>query len=344
MNVFFRLYLLFNHLNCGKTIKPMNEISKSDFSIKASYDTGWKFLSSSKPDINSHLITLDINQILKIPNIKDFIASLPPQLIYHSIKLQGLSDSLEILPYLTKEQLIRILDYDVWYKDMLVPHRAFEWLRCFKYLGIHGIFTRYKALDEEYQIALLQKYIEIYSNEELEKLPENIKDEIKILPCNTLFYRIKTDNKDIQSFIEELIESGLATDIAYTYNLLLTAAMSPPHEAELLISQFRRARLEEDGFVTYEESLKAFLPIDLHHIKSKIKALSYAQLSTDDHNSNLIMQINNYNNYNYVNFLQHTLSNATNNQQWNTDDALTLQQGIVFLANSLLRHKLKLMI
>ena len=46
------------------------------------------------------------------------------------------------------------------------------------------------------------------------------------------------------------------------------------NESELLLTQFRRARLEEDGFVTYEESTELTQELDLEQYYTKWQALS----------------------------------------------------------------------
>jgi hypothetical protein len=80
------------------------------------------------------------------------------------------------------------------------------------------------------------------------------------MPCQTLYYKILSEDRVIQHTIQDLIAASLSHNIRYAYALLNHAAFMPPLEQEQLLSQFRRARLEEDGFLAPEFAQLYFLP------------------------------------------------------------------------------------
>lgn len=237
----------------------------SEESLKAVYDAGHSALaiqSDQSLDILApELVDLDL--LLTAEDPKAAIEAVPPQSLYRALKQRGLEDAIDVLQHVSREQFVRFVDYDAWVEDRLAPLQAFKWLSLFKELGPEDLYSRFRELDEEYQLALLNPFIELYEEEQFEKLSNEEQDSMNRLPCGTLHYKVKSPDPKVEAFVEDLVEASLMFDINYTYALLSHAAYMPPNEQELQISQFRRARIEEDGFVTYEESLAAFRPLEL---------------------------------------------------------------------------------
>lgn len=301
----------------------------SELQIKEKYDAGhsslpWDFLTPEK-----QLVKIDLQKIVESAHPGTTIKSLPPQILYHSIMMAGLENCVEALPYLSQEQLVRMMDYDAWKEDFLEPKKAFRWLKLFKKIGATGIATRYQALDEEYQIGLLQKFINIYSLEEFEKFSQPDQDSCIPLPGNEIYYQIKTDDQETVDFIKDLVESALALNVEYAFSLLNHAAYLPPNEPEFLLNQFRKARLEEDGFVSYDESSKIFLEIDADELKRKWmrgRNLNQAESTTTQLSEQVSQE---------KHFLDDVLFVAQQNKSLTEVDALNLQQGFLFLGNCL---------
>ena len=243
----------------------------SDEKIRAAYDSGQQALAvealsgRSGGDwlLSRTLDELDLDRLADREDALEVIQGLAPQDVYRALTRRGLQDSLEILPLLSDEQIVRIWDYDVWRNDRLAPLEVSRWLALWREVGTEELSKRFRALDEEYQIGFLTGMVEMFDEEEFENLSQADQYSLTRLPCNTLFYRLKTPAPQVEENIQALIAAVLAEDVAYAYSLLNHAAYMPPNEAEASLAQFRRARLEEDGFVSYEESQLAFRPVDL---------------------------------------------------------------------------------
>ncbi len=301
----------------------------SDLSTNSVYDSGLASLAWDDVEPGANLLHLDLDKIATRSDAKGLIQSLPPQIIYHAIKLRGMEQSSTILPLLSNEQLTRILDYDVWPADSLSLLEASRWLSEFKKVGIEGISSRFRQLDEEYQIALLEKYLKAYDLEQFEKLDPQHQDGLIAFPGNELFYEILSDDKEIREFITNLFASAISTDMNYAVNLLLHATHMPPNESEFHLQQFRKARLEEDGFVSYQESLEAFHPLDIEPFKAKWSE------ATRDQDSFLPKLAEFQNSLESLSFLEAVVVSASSIGKWNDEDGLRFQQASLYLANSL---------
>ena len=137
-----------------------------------------------------------------------------------------------------------------------------RWLDIYRNLGADQLYERFRSLDEEYQTGLLSSMVDLIEEETYEKLTDMEQDRFRPLPCNTLWYAIKTDDPEIESFVEGILKAGLANDVGYAYSLLAHATQLPPNEQEHLMLQFRNARIEEDGFANADESQAIFAPFD----------------------------------------------------------------------------------
>jgi hypothetical protein len=216
-----------------------------------------------KPELKTaDLFRIDLDKILASPNAQKLIEHTPTQQLFWSIHERGLSQSSDVVRMLNAEQLIRMLDYDSWKGTELDPLKAIQWLSCFETTGENSLCRRYRDLDEEFQIALLQGKIQTYDEEQLEILPDHKRDHLIAMPCGEMHYEILSDDAEYVQFVGRLIDSALDMDVNYAYALLAYAAHSVPNEAEYQLWQFREARMQEDGYVSLAESMECFRNID----------------------------------------------------------------------------------
>lgn len=216
---------------------------------------------------------LDLDKLVDTENPQEAVEAVAPQELYHALMLRGPEDTINILPYLSQEQWVKILDYDVWQQDELSPEKMARWIELYAEVGKEELARRYQSLDEEYQTAFLAPLIELVELEDYEKLSDLEQDRFHALPCGELFYAFKTDHPKTVAAIELLISSLLAHDINYLYSLLSHSFHLPPGEQETVLNQMRRARLGEDGFLTFEESYEYFVPLGVNEQRQYLPRL-----------------------------------------------------------------------
>ncbi len=234
----------------------------SDSFVASSLDAGHQNLAWEPGPPSGFLAGIDLKAILSDPNAAEIVPELPAQALYYALKQQGVDEVLDLLPLLSSEQVERMLDYDVWTQDELVPKKFFSFLKPFGEISREQLYERFSDLDEEYQLAALQGFFRVHEVEDPYDLPEGIAETAYRMPCNKVFYEILSEDPDEVAFIEELMESLRENNMRYAYAILGHATYQPPGEALAQVARFRRGRLEDDGFVSYEESLGIFAPID----------------------------------------------------------------------------------
>ena len=303
----------------------------SEEAVVQSLDTGWQSLvwQSQFSNKNSELMaSVDIRALLESKDPEAAVQAVPRRDMYLALVTQGPEDALDLLPYLSQEQFVSIVDHEAWHDGKLAIHQAIRWLDLFKHSGPEQLYRRFRELDEEYQVALLNPFIEMKDEESFESLTQEEQDQFTALPCNTLWWRVKGGDERVTEFVTSLIAAAIGEDTAYVYSLLGMAAMLPPNEQEALLKQFRDARLEEDGFVSLDESLELFRSFDGAPVYEKWKATS-AQVATDPTRGSIVEgfqggQL----------FIDDVMELASKTGRADHEAVENLQRGFAFLANA----------
>ncbi len=246
----------------------------SEEQMRKIYDGGYQSLAwDLESVVQAGLSKVDLDSLIKKNNAPERIKALPPQELYVAIKEKGPEDCLEVLEHISQEQLVTIVDYEAWSNDKLEAKQAFKWLNLFKEISREQFFERYTELDEEYQISLLAKYVKVYEQEVVEKFSDIERDKLFTIAEGQLYLSIESEDKEVVAFITDLIDIFLGENPNYCLALLAHAAYLPPNEQEETVRRFRNARLEEDGYVGYEESLLAFQPLEPSVLREKYSSL-----------------------------------------------------------------------
>ena len=243
----------------------------SEESLSAIYNSGCGgfSLDYNPLDFHSFLEKIDFDRILASPEAPQLIRLIEPQRLYYGLIEKGPSECLEVLAHISGEQFLRIFDYDVWHQDELVPQKAIYWLNLLQKISPKLVFRQFTQLEEEYQIGILAPYIKIYDLDAYENMSDIQQDFLQRFPGDGFFYSISTEDPEVKEGIIGLLSCLQSYDMNHALSVLAHAAYLPPHESAFLLAQFRKARLEEDGFISYEESLVYFTAIDPKLVKAR---------------------------------------------------------------------------
>ncbi len=249
----------------------------SEESLPAIYNSGCSGLAFNRNsfELNHFWERVDFDQVLASPDPSRVISDLSTQRLYYSLLEKGPGDCLEVLAHISNEQFLRILDYDVWRQDEFLPQRALYWVDLLRKVSPRKAYEQFRGLEEEYQLSTLSSLIKVYDQEAYEQMTDVDQDRLYRLPADALFYSIESNDSEIRDSVQGLIECVMANDMNYAMSLLAHAAYVPPNESVHSLQQFRRARLEEDGFVSYEESITCFAELDPVQYKMKWQPLAH---------------------------------------------------------------------
>ncbi len=299
----------------------------NDTVLANSYDAGHQSLSWDPGLPGGLLAGIDLQAIIESPDAAEIIPNLPVQPLYYALKQRGFEESLEILPLLTQEQVIHMADYEAWDGEDFSQKRMINFLKPFAEVSSEQLYQRFSELDDEYQIATLEGLFTVHEVEHIYDLPHGVEDRAFPMPCHTVFYEMALDDKEDIAFVETLMESCREHNMRYAYALLSHSTFNPPAENEAQVYQFRKARLEEDGFVSYEDSLRIFSPLDRRSLRLKWQGESLSQ--GREHSKNALMLQGSD-----LNFLDACLIHARDHGA-DLEGLFQVHQSLLFLANAL---------
>lgn len=294
----------------------------TDEAMSASLDAGHTSLAWKVPKPSGFLAGIDFQQVLESEHPQETIQAMPIQPLLYAIKQKGIAECVDVLPLLSPEQVTRILDYDAWKGNRLDIQQVFQWMRSFAQIGTEQLYERFSELDEEYQLATLSGLFRVYTEEEFEKLSPELQDRLFAMPCNTVFYEILADAPEDVEFIHQLVQAAAEHNLRYAYALISYSAHVPPNEQEEQMRQFRNARMEEDGFVTIDEAVALFRPMDAEKFAKK-----WAEKDLPAHALAVAPVENEI-------FLDTVLRQAYQSG-WDLDQQFMVHQGLLYVANSL---------
>ena len=298
----------------------------SDAAMIRKYDRGHSTLAWDVPPASGLLAGIDFDRILTSPEAQTIIRSLPVQPLYMGLRQKGLEESGEILAKLSADQLTRLLDFDVWPEDRLDRQRVWEWLDACSQPGPKIFCEKFIHLEEELQIALLQGRLELVEEDSMEIPVSGDQDDVYGMPCGTVFYRIRTDSDVERASIEKLLEALKEENLRYAYSLIAYASGTPPGEAEFTLGRFRQARLEEEGFVPYEEAQEMFVPASLEGLRRRWQGTA----TKNSGSGNTVAPRDEG-----PAFFMDRVMLLAHQQGWSVDDQYTVHQGLMHLANGL---------
>jgi hypothetical protein len=247
----------------------------------ASYDSGVQSLPwLQRPSMQSLVPAVDLKEILKSDDHASLIQSLDRRDLYLALSIADEEIAIEVLPHVNAEQMTALLDYDAWTDEGLSIHAASKWLRLLKHESNGLLFEKFKDLEEEYQIGFLNPYVQLIDQDGFEALSHGQQDQFSPLPGQSQWYKLNNSDSVVEELVSGLIEGGfeggVPENIEFTLSLLSHATYMPPKEDEARLAQFRRARLEEDGFLSYDDSLQLFARVDGAQLLQQVSA-GYSQ-------------------------------------------------------------------
>gem|GEM_PF-6419000 len=190
------------------------------------------------------------------------VQELPSQILYFALKKATPESLVQALHHCSPEQWQRLVDYDCWGEDRVRLPALASWLLVYRAMDGEGkqFLDRFRQLGEELQVASVCGQFELINEDEYDKLEDSERDSFVPLPGHAGFYRTSTSDEKMQEFYDALINASFQNDMHFAFSIIGHGAYSPPQESEYQALRFRKARIEEDGFVDKEDALAFWRP------------------------------------------------------------------------------------
>jgi hypothetical protein len=198
-----------------------------------------------------------LNRILDEESPKVFIRRLSEEDFFWIVKRIGEADCLPLLRLASKDQWEYLLDLETWEKDRLDADRVLSWL------------SRLSDADPaRFAVWLFSQGDALFSlliNEKAEVIIRDGEGEADLsegyFTLDGLFY-IRPIREEDREAIEGLLRTLAGKDHHAYQALLYGLAAVIPAEVEEELYRFRNGRLAEHGFLSYEEAVAVYAPLD----------------------------------------------------------------------------------
>jgi len=194
--------------------------------------------------------------LLESPRAGELIRSIPEEDLYLLVKEVGPEDSLPMLRYASEEQWQYILDLELWHRDRLLPQKTGQWLKLLLQCGWDCVHRWLKSVDPDLLILLMKKEIRVYIRED-EEVPIPPEGTGPLWTQDEVYY-IAFKNPEHRETIQGILRILAEEEWPLYRSLLEHVYWEVDAEVEEQAYRFRTARLEDHGFLSFEEALAVY--------------------------------------------------------------------------------------
>lgn len=179
------------------------------------------------------------------------VRRLPAQDALILIKERGLQDSLEIIEFLSPEQVQNMFDLDVWDDDHIKSESVETWLEAMFEANPQRAVQVFHELDPEFLAYLFKINSQVYELDDGQE-PDGLTEE-----------RVRTpDNQYVVTFTQpiwrQFFEQFMSRDLEFALQIIQSVRFETASGLEEESLRWRDSRMQDLGFAPFEES-KAIL-------------------------------------------------------------------------------------
>lgn len=202
-----------------------------------------------------------IRAILDHDHARDLVRQMDPQGLHALIHDAGLEDCHDLILMASAEQVQHLMDHDVWSRDRLEPERFATWLAILLQHEDEDLAEALDTLDPELIPLWLRQRIGVLFWEHDRELLDAIEAPVMSSP-DGVYALVVPDEEADGPLIRLLLERLYALDVGVGRRALETVRWELSAQLEEQACQARLARLEDQGFVPFDEAREVYAWLD----------------------------------------------------------------------------------
>ena len=208
-----------------------------------------------------------LNELLERDDLEEAIPSILPQQLYCLVKNIGMEDCAELLLCASHKQIQTCLDIDVWEHEDFDSLHFGNWLRLLFELPEDRFKVLFKRMESELFSLYLMDSINVFYPDEDGQPPEEVDAKLELSPCNA-FYIYYGDDEASAFLAKELIGRIYAMDLLLGQRVLSSLMVELRSQVEFTAWHIKSGRLEEFGFLPFDEAIEIYKQIDPVAVKN----------------------------------------------------------------------------
>jgi hypothetical protein len=201
--------------------------------------------------------------LLHAPKPMRLVRMLPDTELYLTVREVGPTDALPLVALAAAPQLVHLVDLESWRRDDFDPRRCGAWVALLLEAGENVLGRFLREIDDELLVLVLQKWARLTQIED-EDIPathdhREAETDAAILAPDGV-HRFSPVIPEHGPAIRRLLELLAATSADRYQQLTWSALWEPTAELEERAQHWRQSRLEEHGFVPWDEAMAVYAP------------------------------------------------------------------------------------
>jgi hypothetical protein len=196
----------------------------------------------------------DLDEFLSTPDAAEAVQASSFEQVFFTLKTLGISDSMDLLPFVTSRQIQGFVDLDCWRKDSFVGKPFMEWVAAFVQVGAEETARALSGIDADLIALFLKELITVYEIERDEPPPAT---QLIYSPDSTLAAQIDGTG-DAATISALILDTLFKYAPGFGYGVLRRIRYTTRTELEETAYQNKVRRLDVHGFVDYYEALSIY--------------------------------------------------------------------------------------
>jgi hypothetical protein len=198
-----------------------------------------------------------VERILEHPFAKDIIRSMDPQSLFNLVQEAGLNDSYELVVLSSPSQVQSFLDLDCWNRDVFDLDDFTEWIDILLQAEPKDFEQMIVEMDREALAIWIREQVAIFEWEADRDLLDTISDPVSSSPDGVYAFVFPDDERS-GAQIRLLLERVYAYDLEFAMHLLEAVRWELTTDMMEHMYRKRSARLNDMGFVPFEDALEVY--------------------------------------------------------------------------------------
>lgn len=218
-----------------------------------------------------------VEAILDRPDVEAYVPAIDGPVLYDLIQRAGWNDAQPLMAYVSAEQLQTFVDLDCWRRDEFQPHRLEPWLAAVLAETSDASFRRHcRETDPEILAMYFKANLLVDLMDEEGMIPDAFWDrEVDVSP-DGVYAIVYPEDEATAALLRSTLDRLYEVDRVLAWTLLEAARwelLTPMEDAAL---HWRRSRMEELGFVDFDEAMTIYRPLDPAVTRERLESRALA--------------------------------------------------------------------
>lgn len=216
-----------------------------------------------------------VNAILARDDYQEYIQALSAQTLFQLIKEAGWNEGHDLVAYASSEQIQTFVDLDCWQRDTFSIEKITPWLAALVANSDNAHFKKVmRDLDAEV-IALFFK-ANLYAEPAVEgESPDHLQGNVALSPDNA-YWIVYPEDEDAAALMRALVNRLYEVDYPLAWTLFEATRWELTSEMEESAFRWRTSRMEELGYVSFEEALEVYHTLNPVQFREQVEKRSVA--------------------------------------------------------------------